>query len=826
MSVWQAPLVPIALAATAGIVLDRYQTLPVAVSLTVALVALVAWAMTRLGNQRGLDVVYLGLCCLALGAAYHHAHRNLYHPNDIGYFASAEPVPAQIRGVLEEEPAIVWQPPHNPLRSMDAVDSTRAVLQVTSLKQEEEWLPVSGRAQLMVGGRLRDLHVGDEVEVVGRLVAPQGPANPGEFDYAGFLQDQRIRAELLVSKTADGVSRLARGWPSSFTGWLMAIRAWGQRTLQDILPPEQSRVGVALLLGEGSTMTNEDWDRYIRSGVIHVLAISGQHLVVLAAVLWWSLRLLGVRRSRGACFVALFLLAYALMTGGRPPVMRSAVMVCVYCGGLLLRRQTMLANSFALAWLMVAALNPTDLFNAGCQLSFLSVAVLYWGTSRWFATRPDPLEQLVEESRPLWQRLLRRGLRFVLISYAVTLAIWLALAPLVAARYHLISLAGILIGPPLVLLTSIALVTGFLTLLAAAVCSPLAPLFAWPSRWCLAGCDALVNASLHLPGSHTYLGDIPDWWLWIFYPLLLFALTMRAAPGRGRWLALGGAGWLGVGLLLGAARLPADELRCTFLAVGHGGCTVIETPDGRTLLYDAGSLAGPDVTRRQIAPFLWRRGIRRIDEIFLSHADLDHFNGLPALMDRFAIGQISCTPTFADKTSPGVRVTLAAIEGRKVPVRIVRAGDRLAAGALDMEILHPPAAGPEGNENARSLVLLLRHAGHSLLLTGDLEGAGLARLLAMPPPERLDIFMAPHHGSRLVNRPDLAAWAQAKLVVSCEGPPRGRIRPAEPYTARGALFLGTWPHGAITIRSNATGLVAETFQSGQCLVIERGSARR
>jgi competence protein ComEC len=143
-----------------------------------------------------------------------------------------------------------------------------------------------------------------------------------------------------------------------------------------------------------------------------------------------------------------------------------------------------------------------------------------------------------------------------------------------------------------------------------------------------------------------------------------------------------------------------------------------------------------------------------------------------------------------------------------------------------MEILHPPAAGPEGNENARSLVLLLRHAGHSLLLTGDLEGAGLARLLAMPPPGRLDIFMAPHHGSRLVNRPDLAAWAQAKLAVSCEGPPRGRIRPEEPYTARGALFLGTWPHGAITIRSNATALVAETFQSGQRLVIERGSSRR
>ena len=74
------------------------------------------------------------------------------------------------------------------------------------------------------------------------------------------------------------------------------------------------------------------------------------------------------------------------------------------------------------------------------------------------------------------------------------------------------------------------------------------------------------------------------------------------------------------------------------LPVGHGGCTVLETPDGRTLLYDAGALAGPEVTRRQIAPFLWSRGIRRIDEVILSHADLDHFNGLPSLLDRFAIG--------------------------------------------------------------------------------------------------------------------------------------------------------------------------------------------
>src|SRR5205085_11054053 len=113
--------------------------------------------------------------------------------------------------------------------------------------------------------------------------------------------------------------------------------------------------------------------------------------------------------------------------------------------------------------------------------------------------------------------------------------------------------------------------------------------------------------------------------------------------------------WICIGLVTAGVVRHPDELRCTFLAVGHGGAIVLETSDGRTLLYDAGAIAGPDVTRRHIAPFLWSRGIRRLDEVFISHADLDHFNGLPDLLDYFTIGQVTCTPTFADRANAPVR---------------------------------------------------------------------------------------------------------------------------------------------------------------------------
>src|SRR5262249_21155062 len=142
---------------------------------------------------------------------------------------------------------------------------------------------------------------------------------------------------------------------------------------------------------------------------------------------------------------------------------------------------------------------------------------------------------------------------------------------------------------------------------------------------------------------------------------------------------------------------------------------------------------------------------------------------------------------------------------------------------VTLEVLHPPAEGPEGNENARSLVLLVRHAGHAILLTGDLEGAGLERLLRLPRVS-VEVLMAPHHGSRTSNTPGLAAWCRPRVVVSCQGPPPGGRERPEPYTASGAPFLGTWPHGAVTVRSHATGLVVETFVSGERFAVR--AARR
>jgi competence protein ComEC len=649
------------------------------------------------------------------------------------------------------------------------------------------------------------------------LVRPRPPGNPGERDTAAELLDQRIRAEVRVSDAGAAISRLDSGaW--SGEGLLAGFRRRAAAALIEHLPSREAAVAVALLLGDGSAMDRAGWDAYIRTGVVHALAISGQHLAVLAGFVWIGLRAWGVRRTRGAWVVLVVVVGYTVLTGMRPSGLRAMVMVAAVCGALILRRPVSPANAFALAWLAVLAINPTDPFSLGCQLSFLSVFVLLWGLSRWLRPQPlSPLEQLIDESRSVTYRVLRAMVRVVVAAYVISLVIAAVNAPLVIANQNLVSPVGVLIGPPVVLLTSIALVTGFFLMLLSPI-GPVAALLAVPTRWALAGCEAVVTVADAIPGGSVYVPGVPMWWLVVFY-LGVVGVVLLGSPLRSR-LVVAVAGWVLFGLVLPPRFGPSDELKVTLLSVGHGGCAVIETPDGRCLVYDAGSTVGPGVVRRVIAPYLWSRGVRRVDELFVSHADADHFNGIGELLRRFPVGQVTLTPSFAEKPATDVAAALAVMEQYRVPRRIAVTGDYFTASDVEFEVLHPPPQGPPGVENERSLVLHVRHAGHSILLTGDLEKSGTGILLQQPA-RRVDVLVAPHHGSKAAFPRKLAEWAAPRLVVVSRG--TGFGSPIQAGAAGPDVPVwDTASSGAITLRSHRTGLVAEAFRTGERRVIVRG----
>lgn len=806
----QAPLVPIALAATLGLVIDRYLGGSVALGLTLAGASIVVWFRLRIPLP-------LWIAAFGLALAYHHAHRYEFPANDIGRYATTDVRVVKLRGTIADDPVTRKQPTFGKILDLSTFDTT--AIETTS----GSWVSASGRVRLRVERDadstvpLIGLRPGDTAEVVGQLSLPHALGNPGERDPYDRLLDLRLRGDLRVAGSS-GITRLESGeW--NITRVLATMRGYGVRTIEENLPANRTAVARALLLGDGSAMDRTEWDAYVRTGVVHVLAISGQHLVLLAAFVWFALGLANVPRRNAAWIVAGVVFVYAMLTGLRPSAFRAAIMVAAICGAIVLRRPVSPANAFAAAWLAVIAINPTDAFDFGGRLSFISVFVLIWGVGRYLRPRPSTSEErLIDSARPNWLRWHRAILRAVGLAYFVNLLLFVVNSPLLIAEQNMASPVALIVGPVLVLLTSIALVTGFLLFLGALV-PGLAEVLGGITQLALGVAEVVVRWADALPGGAVYLAGLPMLWVAGFY-LLVAVIVLLGWPQSKRF-AWGLLFWLFIGFVWPVGDKPGEgELRVTYLAVGHGGCTVLETSDGRCFLYDTGAVSGPDTVRRVIAPYLWHRGIRKVDEVFLSHADADHFNALPELCRRFPVGRITFTPSFAEKPTAEVAETLNAVKRYGIDMRAVAVGQRFEAGAVAFEVLHPPLEGPGKSENERSLVMVVRHAGHTLLFTGDLEISGTAMLLKQPFIAA-DAMQAPHHGSQSAFPKSLTAWATPKFVVVNRGGLYSNFIRAG-HAGDNVPIWDTHTCGAITLRSHRSGLSAEAFRTQERIVIVRG----
>ncbi len=804
-----SPLVPVATLFTFGIFLERWLVLPFAVSAAILFGALMAWAVTLVGGPYRLGLMYLALGVVALGALRYHLATRVLAENDIAHVVSDRPVSMQVRGWLSQEP-VFFPADEDVLRSRPGEAMTRSDLAIEAARQGGEWLPASGRVRLYLAGRADGLHVGDRIEATGSLLGLEKAANPGEFDRVGLFEERGLHGRFFVANLPGAWRRLEPGRPT-LAGQLAILRGDGQATLAAFLPASTAPLAMTLLLGEGAPLTRADWDRYLRTGIIAVLAISGQHLLILGAFLNLAGRLLGWRQRGRVTGVALLLFGYALLTGGRPAAMRAAFVVLTLAFAVLLRRRIRAVSCLALAWLVIGLLDPADLFTPGCLFSFLAVAVLIALPVRYPEPSTDPLDRLLAESEPPLWRLLRPLVRGAVRAYLTMTLLWLLLTPLAIGQNHLISPVGILLGPPLTLLATAALFLGFLLLLLA----PLVPLpgllLAGPLDLVLRLMHLLIDWGDGLPGAWFFVPG-PGWIAIVaFYAGLLLATGLPWPRARWRGLAILGATWPGLVLILPGRSVPGDEFRATFLSVGHGSCVVLECPDGRVALYDAGSLRGPATAAQQIAPYLWWRGIGRIDEVFLSHGDLDHFNALPALLERFVVGRVCTIPSFVAKATPAVQTLLARLQVAGVEVRPLHVGMKLHAGTMTLEVLHPPRRGPEGPENVRSLVLRANLGARSLLLTGDLESIGLEMLL-QTEPRRCEVVMFPHHGSKRLDPTALVYWTGAEWLIACQGATTTRGA-AMPDAIAGARIQSTHAHGAITCRATPGGWEVESFRS-------------
>jgi competence protein ComEC len=742
-----------------------------------ALLALVLWTIgTRLfGRGRfrrerlTAGILFCGIVCL--GGARHHLFWSIAAPDDVSLFAGDEPRLVKVRALLADEPEII-APSAKAARSTWAHhDTSAAAIDCRRMISGDEEEPVSGRAALRVNGHLLHVHVGDEIEICGWLVRPQPARNPGAFDAAEFLRRQGIGC-LITADHPDSVRRVGQGSAWSLWRFASRLRSDAIALFNRDLSSRNAPVAAALLFGSRARMDEEIRDAFTQSGTLHVLAISGTHVTVLAALLLVVFRMVGLSVRATALATMGGVVAYMLLTDCHPPVIRATLLVCLFgTAGLFLRRPA-LPNALALAALGMLLWNPSDLFDVGAQLSFLGVLAVLWA-SREIARmrRGNPTrEALLRLSKPtVLGAASRAAWNFLREGALVSAAAALFAMPLVAARFHMVSPVGVLINILLAPFSTLLLGAGYIHTAVALVAPWASPIFAVPFDLLLTLFINLVEMAAHVPASHTYVPGPPEWWLAGYYALLVSVAFLRPLCrwGLRRWSIL--AVWAIAGLVYGLRSPAPERLRCTFLSVGHGGAILVETPSGRTLLYDAGSMQDGRVAQRAVQSTLWERRYAGLDAIVISHADADHFNGVAGLMETVPVGRLLVSQQFLDFRQPAVKSMCDSSADCGVPITLIHEGDRLLLDdRVGMTVLHPRPGHPHSDDNANSIVLAIEYAGRRILLTGDLDGSGQAAVLGQES-RHADVLLSPHHGSRKANPSTLANWATpGQVVVSAD----------------------------------------------------------
>ena len=846
------PLLLVAGGLVAGAILVR--GLPAAMSPALpcwlaGLVALVGWRLAAGRGRQGLATVALLAAAVAIGAAWSAARFDLFSRTELAWELDDFPRPVAIRGRVVASPQLLGQAGGSG-RAAAIGPASEFVLAVTAIRDRERWRPATGRATVIVRGEPIPLPAATALEVFGRGLRPAAPLNPGEFDRTAQARGDRCLSLVRVAAWDCVVTLAPPGWWSPAAA-LDRLRVAAAATLAAEIAAERAPVAEALILGGRGSLPRDVADDFAATGTIHVLSISGLHLSLLAAGLFGVLRASLVPRGWSLAVVAIVTGLYAALAGGETPVVRATLMVWTACLAAAASRRGSTINALATAAIVIIAWRPAEASSAGAQLSFLSTAVLV-GVAPLVARPPesDPIARLVERSRSPWEKAIRRGGRAVAVAFFTGLAVSLATAPLVAARFHVLSPVGLVANVVIAPLVPLAMACGLLCLVAAVVAAPLAAVFA-------AGCDAtlallewVVAAAAEVPAGHVWVAGPAWWWVIGWYAVFGAAaiwgrrdLVRRPAT----WATLA-AGWGGVGLVaaaVGAAVAPPPGgLRVVMAAVGHGCGIVVRSPHGRCLLYDAGRLGAPAAASRSLAAVLWSERVTQIDTLVISHADADHFNAVPDLLTRFRVGEILVSDAFLASGSLAVAELLSAAEARGVSVQATSAGDGFALDPLcRVRVLHPaagrpPAAGgelpaggqrppsaghPPDDDNAASLVLSVESAGRRLLLTGDLEGPALAAF-ARSLPGGCDVLVAPHHGSVTSLPADIARVTTPSLVlVSGRGGrawPEVRAAYAAASGARPATVLKTGGDGAVAVTLSAGGISAEQFVAGRWWAIE------
>jgi len=719
------------------------------------------------------------------------------------------------------------------LQRMPLFDGERTTVIIKShslrLQHADDFSVTSGLVRLRLKGTWPEsLRPGDEIVIRTKLSRPYGFGNPGAFDYPDFLASKNIRVIGRINSTTHILPlQQSQSWLHVLQYLPENIRLSVRNLINNTLEPKEAGVYRALLIGDRSGLSQDTLEGFKASGTMHILAISGLHLSLVASLLFLifyyaatrsQYLLLRISCKKLALFSSIIPLCfYALLAGAQTPVLRSLIMVLVFIVAFAVRRQGTPFSTLSIAALIILLLNPQSLFTVSFQLSFVAVASL-------ILVLPQLLSLVQKEDqtdRPRLQRYTAHIWRWIRVALLVSVAATIGTIPLLLQSFNRIAVAGPvanLLLEPLLCLWSLPF--GLLAIVV--------HFFDLQSSSHILQIGALgIKASLLLTDT---IKNYPYSTVWLATPPVLLIASYYGSLGllfsrisRRKSIPL----FLGICLLF---IFPLQNFRdsllssteIVFLDVGQGSSTLVNFPGGNRVLIDGGgaSSAKFNVGESVIARYLWQKGITDIDAVAITHPDADHYNGIPFILKRFHPDTLWINGSSGHDQEYSELLELAKQLGIEIKTPTGQEILMEARGQKLVNISNPflndvfnSATAISSNE--QSLILQVKGESFSCLLPGDISTKVENVLVAQHANLHSSILLAPHHGSKTSNSEAFLASIQPEYIVVSAGRFRPLLFPStklRSYAAKRTIpLLVTAEKGAITFRETGGAMEYSCF---------------
>lgn len=785
--------------------------------------AIVSFSILRHSSASRYVTAYLAFGCFVCLGAIRLTHYTLPEPGDIRRFITDERKLATIRGSIITEPRVNTYPDWEFARFKPTDPTSSFYLNVTEIETNNSWEKVTGVVRVQVGEPVLDLKVGDAIQAYCWLDRFAPVTNHGQFDTAGYMAKRNIFVAVSI-QSRDGITLRRRLSLSTFVRLKSRITQTATNALLGDMPQDENRQGLlqALLLGYRRDIDRHTYQAFQKTGLLHLISLSGLHLGILVGIIWWLCKTVGFMKPTRAVICAIAVGIFLLIVPPRAPTIRAAIICWVFCASILLRRHANPINTLSLAAIILLLLiRPTQLFEVGWQLSFASVLGIVLFTKRIEAFMIEHGLHRYQVNKVSTIRYVQRvtvKITVVLVRLiAVGLAAWLGSVGILLYHFHAITPLAFIWTVLVLPLVGVILILGFIKIILFFLLPTLSAILGVIVIWISGLLTQVVELIAQLDFSQILFGRVSLTPVVLYYSVILFTgFVVLRRPRIKHIISIIACTALIVYLgAIKCQRTHGGDFTLTCLDVGHGQAILAQLPDQTNIMFDAGSLHRRDVGSRIITPYLEHVGIKRIDTVVISHNDIDHINGIPEVVEHCQVKRIFANDAFLDGTDTWgtAKFLLDWMNERELEIKRFRE-DIDFGRAVNLQILWPDQKIEDTealSDNDKSLVILMEYNGTNILLCSDIEAFAQKVIIKRYPELKADVVVVPHHGSATTSVPDFLEQLDAKILIcSCDRNQYERFNREidPPYQSSDiSKSLYTAINGAITIRLDKEGRV-------------------